>query len=243
MSKVITLSKRMQSVADRISHGLRLADVGCDHGYLSIWLCQTDKIPSAIAMDVNKGPLLRAEQNVALYGLEDRISFRLSDGLMELSPGEVDSVAIAGMGGMLTIRILDAREDILAGIKELVLEPQSDVEGVRRYLLQKGFVITDEDFVFEDGKFYPIIRAVHKEDASEAAGSESVEEELQMKFGGILLQNRQPVLKEYLEKTLTQTEELIRRLEKKPTEKGLARAEELKDEVRCLKAALNCYCD
>ncbi len=239
MSRELILSKRMQSVADRVSEGVRLADVGCDHGYLSVWLCQTGKIPSAIAMDVNKGPLERAEQNVALYGLKDRISLRLSDGLMELKPGEAESVAIAGMGGMLTIRILSARPDILAEVRELVLEPQSDVEGVRRFLLQSGFRIADEDLVLEDGKFYPVIRAVHREQPEETAAEDPVH----LKFGRCLLEKKHPVLKEFLERNLSQTEELIHRLEAHPTGKGLARAEELKKEVQYMETALNCYRD
>ncbi|MCQ2501012.1 MAG: class I SAM-dependent methyltransferase [Lachnospiraceae bacterium] len=287
MSRELVLSKRMQSVADRISDGLVLADVGCDHGYLSIWLCQTGKIPAAIAMDVNKGPLERAAQNVALYGLKDRIQLRLSDGLMKLKAGEVESIAIAGMGGMLTIRILSARPDILSEVKELVLEPQSDVEGVRRFLGECGFVIVDEDMVLEDGKFYPVIRAVHREavgssigtsgscgtnssigasgscganssigasgscgvngtdsiklvDASDALNA-AMDETIALRFGRILLEKKHPVLKEFLERNLVQTEELRQRLEANPTGKGLARAEELKKEAECMKAALGYY--
>lgn len=243
MSRELVLSKRMQSVADRISSGNILADVGCDHGYLSIWLCQNGRIPSAIAMDVNKGPLERAAQNVALYGLKDRIQLRLSDGLMKLSAGEAESVAIAGMGGMLTIRILSARPDVLSEVKELVLEPQSDVEGVRRFLGECGFVIVDEDMILEDGKFYPVIKAVHKEDAPESTGTEdsTVDETAALKYGKILLEKKHPVLKEFLERNLVQTEELRQRLEANPTGKGLARAEELKKEAECMKTALSYY--
>lgn len=239
MSRELVLSKRMQSVADRISEGLVLADVGCDHGYLSIWLCQTNKIPSAIAMDVNKGPLERAEQNVSMYGLKDRIQLRLSDGLMQLKSGEVESVAIAGMGGMLTIRILNAREDILSELKELVLEPQSDVEGVRKYLGECGFIIVDEDMVLEDGKFYPVIRAVNSRFAYNQEGYSN--QPVHLKYGKILLEKRHPVLKEFLERNLIQTKELIQKLEKNPTGKGMARAEQLKEEVKCMEDALHCY--
>ncbi|MDO4616744.1 MAG: class I SAM-dependent methyltransferase [Lachnospiraceae bacterium] len=266
MSRELVLSKRMQSVADRVSSGLILADVGCDHGYLSIWLCQTGRIPSAIAMDVNEGPLLRARQNVELYGLQDRISFRLSDGLTELKSHEVQSVAIAGMGGMLIIRILKARPDLLEEISELILEPQSDAEGVRSFLGEIGFVIVDEDLVLEDGKFYPVIKAVSESDTERencsrdsetAAGvsadkstlngkitvdtEEDIEKNISLKFGRILLMRRHPVLKMYLEKNLDQTKDLIRRLEEKATEKGLARAEELKKEVQYMETALHYY--
>ncbi len=225
----------MQSVADRVSPGLVLADVGCDHGYLSIWLLQTGKIPSAIAMDVNQGPLDRAAQNAVLYGLTDRMNLRLSDGLAKLNSGEAQSVAIAGMGGMLMIRILDARKDLLEEMQELVLEPQSDVDRVRKFLFSSGYRIEDEDLVLEDGKFYPVIRAVR---GREQESADPLEREIHLQYGRLLLERRHPVLRIFLEKKLDQTEQLIRKLEEHPTEKGLNRAEELKKEKQMLNAAL-----
>ena len=100
------LSKRLAAVARLVSAGSRLADVGTDHGYVPISLVCEGKIPSAIAMDVNRGPLNRARAHIKAQGLEKYIDTRLSDGLAALAPGEADSVLIAGMGGMLMMRIL-----------------------------------------------------------------------------------------------------------------------------------------
>ena len=103
---MLQLSDRLQAVASMVTENNRLADVGTDHAYIPIYLCQTGKIPSAVAMDVKKGPLLRAEQNITLYQLENHIQIRLSDGVENLDAGEVDSVVIAGMGGSLVQKIL-----------------------------------------------------------------------------------------------------------------------------------------
>ena len=103
---MLQLSDRLQAVASMVTENNRLADVGTDHAYIPIYLCQTGKIPSAVAMDVKKGPLLRAEQNITLYQLENHIQIRLSDGVQKLDAGEVDSVVIAGMGGSLVQKIL-----------------------------------------------------------------------------------------------------------------------------------------
>ena len=100
------LSKRLQAVADLVTAGCRVADVGTDHAYIPIALVQEGRIPGAVAMDVNTGPLERARLHVAENRLEEKIELRLSDGLAALSPGEADSVVIAGMGGGLVIRIL-----------------------------------------------------------------------------------------------------------------------------------------
>ena len=73
---MIELSRRLQAVADLVTPGSRLADVGCDHGYLSIYLVQSKKVPHSIAMDVNRGPLLRAQEHICQYGLEEYIETR-----------------------------------------------------------------------------------------------------------------------------------------------------------------------
>ena len=87
--------------------GSRLADIGTDHGYIPIALVQKGRIPSALAMDVGKGPLSRAREHIHSQGLDTYIETRLSDGLTELHEGEADTVLIAGMGGMLMKRILE----------------------------------------------------------------------------------------------------------------------------------------
>ena len=131
-----------------------VADVGCDHGYVSIYLVQKGIAESAIAMDVRKGPLSMAESNIAEYGLEDKVKVRLSDGLSELKEGEADALVIAGMGGKLMISILEKKDLRALGIKTAILQPQSDIPEFRQYLRGKGYLIENEKIVLEDGKYY-----------------------------------------------------------------------------------------
>ena len=100
------LSLRLQTIADMVTEGGVLADVGCDHGYLPVYLVLNKRITGAIAMDVGKGPLSRAKEHILAYGLEQYIETRLSDGLTALKPGEADTLVIAGMGGPLMEQIL-----------------------------------------------------------------------------------------------------------------------------------------
>ena len=99
--KEIQISRRLQSVAAFVQEGKRLAEVGCDHGYIPIYLLQKKKIEKAIAMDINQGPLMRAKEHIQEWGLENYIDTRLSDGVKALKPNEVQSIVIAGMGGPL----------------------------------------------------------------------------------------------------------------------------------------------
>ena len=147
------LSVRLQAVADAVSQGKRPADIGCDHGYVSIYLVREKHCPKVIAMDLRKGPLERAGANIQRYGLSDYIETRLSDGMEALQEGEADALILSGMGGRLCIRILEAGFARLGRDFELVLQPQSDQVMVRDFLRQQGFEIIDEDMVMDEGKF------------------------------------------------------------------------------------------
>ena len=129
--KEIQISRRLQSVAAFVEIGKTLADVGCDHGYIPIYLLQKKKIEKAIAMDINQGPLMRAQEHIYEWGLENYISTRLSDGVGALKPNEAESVVIAGMGGPLMEKILTEGESVLSTVQELVLQPQSEIGSFR----------------------------------------------------------------------------------------------------------------
>lgn len=161
------LSKRLRAVADLVPGGTVLADVGTDHAYIPIALVEEGKIPRALAMDINQGPLTRAEENIKAHGLEEKIETRLSDGLEKMKKGEADTVLIAGMGGLLTVRILSSKREVLGGAT-LVLQPQSDLPSVRGWLTEEGYAITAEDLVLEDGKYYQMMRAQKCGEMSEA---------------------------------------------------------------------------
>lgn len=213
------LSERMRRTAALVTRGNRTADIGCDHAYTSIYLVQQGIAPRVVAMDINAGPLARAKENVVKFGLEERIELRQSDGLSALAPSEAETVLIAGMGGPLTERILTAFPKTLASIKELVLQPQSETEGVRRFLHRAGFRIAAEDMVSEDGKYYVMLRAEH--------GKETPWSEEEYLYGKLLIAAGTPVLKEYLETERCKTEELLRELETFETEKARKRRDEL----------------
>ena len=138
------LSKRLSMAVGMITKGNIVADVGCDHAYTSIYLCQEKIAPKVIAMDVNKGPLANAKAHIEQAGLTNQIQIRLSDGLQALSEEEVDTVLLCGMGGLLMIKILSDYPNVTKTVKEFVLQPQSEVAEVRHFLHKYGYKIEKE---------------------------------------------------------------------------------------------------
>lgn len=224
------LSKRLQAVANLVSDGLTVADVGTDHGYVPIHLIQTGKCERAIAMDVNRGPLLRAKNHIEEQGLSFQIDTRLSDGVNHLSRGEVECVVIAGMGGALTVRILEQGEQIFRALKEFVLQPQSEIWKVREYLCEAGYLIVDEDMIFEDGKFYPMMKVIN--------GQAPVYNNIELKYGKVLLENKHPVLADFLKIELQKQTIVLENLETRQGDHIEQRRKEILEKLEEIKDAL-----
>lgn len=212
---MVPISLRMKTIADMVPEGLSIADIGCDHGFVSIYMVTDRKAPFALAMDVNDGPLVRAKEHITEYGLEDVISTRLSDGAKRLEVGETDAAIIAGMGGRLICRILEDSVDKFKAMKCFVLSPHSDIPFVRHFLYEQGFAIEDEEMVFDEGKYYVSMRCVGAEHGDELNC-------LQEEYGPILIDKKHPVLKAYLENEQTKMSEIVERLK---AEAGVASSE------------------
>lgn len=230
---MIKLSKRMKAVAAMVTSGGVLADVGTDHGYIPIALIQRQKIKSAIAMDINKGPLARAQDNIASAQLGDYIQTRLSDGVAALGEGEADSILIAGMGGELVIHILSEGEKVCKAASELILQPQSDIRKVREYLRLHQYKIVDEDMICEDGKYYPMMRVVNVE-ADEAWMKMNEQTKVACDiYGPLLLRNGNPVLRRFLVRQHRQLTQILQKLQAQTmSEKIERRIAEVSEELQ-----------
>lgn len=230
------LSARLEAVARMVTKGNRVCDVGCDHGYISIYLTKNDISPYVYAMDVNKGPLERAKEHILAYGLEEKIETILSDGLAVLGDRKADAMVCAGMGGRLIIKILTEGMEKVLEMKELVLQPQSEIHLVRAFLRQQGFYIDKEDMVYEDGKYYPMMHVLlHTDQKNE-------ENSLFDKFGPDLLHKKHPVLYDFLKYTEKTLDEIDKRLEtEEKTDKIEKRITELKIQQKELEEAFRCF--
>ncbi len=233
------LSLRLSAIADMVTEGNRLVDVGCDHGYLPVYLVQNGKIPAAIAMDVRKGPLSRAQEHIRQYGLEEYIKTRLSDGLEALEAGEGDTLVIAGMGGPLMERILTDGASVRDSFSELILQPQSDIPHFRRFIQNEGWEIVEENMIEEEGKFYPMMRVQKAQMPLFEKRESDLPYSLEEAFGKFLLDSGNLVLLQYLKRELRIREEILEKLEKAAT--AAERMAQVKEEKQLILAAMAKY--
>ena len=155
----IPLSPRLQTCCSFVHTGDRVADIGCDHGYLGIYLLKNSIAQSVIASDINKGPLDSAVRNCEKFGVRDKMTFYLSDGVRNI-PREFDTLVCAGMGGDTMVSILEAAPWLKNEQYRLILQCQSKNGVLRRYLSENGWKILQEQIV-KDGKFlYPVTEII-----------------------------------------------------------------------------------
>lgn len=233
---MVKLSKRLEHLSNMVKEGAILADVGTDHGYIPIYLLQTKKIRHAFAMDIRKGPLLRAKEHIEAFGLGDYITLRLSDGVQSLEKGEADSILIAGMGGGVMLHILEEGEAVIRLADELILQPQSEICRVREYLCKKGYVIDREDIVFEEGKYYPMMHVAVWE--KEKAAYSEKEWQIIYRYGEKLLKDKNEVLYQYLHHIKHQYETILAGLIQQNGEAARLRRAEIEKELSYAESAL-----
>lgn len=232
------LSKRLQAVADFVTAGYITADIGTDHAYIPIYLIENKISPHAFAMDINEGPLMRAKEHVVECGYSKQIVLRQSDGMKALKEKEAQTVVIAGMGGGLVMKILTDSWKVTCSLKECILQPQSEIAKVRAFLLKKGFLFMEENMVLEDGKFYPMMKV-----KPPSLNYNNCEQwtETQIRYGKLLLEQKNPVLKKFLEKEISVKEEIIKKLKKQTGEHADQRIKELCEDLEFTRKGMEYY--
>lgn len=151
------LNSRLLKIAEMIRRGDRVADIGTDHAYLPVYLINSGISPLVYACDVSDGPLLNAKSNIEKAGVSG-IELRKGSGFDALSPDDADTFVLAGMGGELIISLILAAHWIKNPRYELILQPMTSVEDLRKFLLENGFSIIEERAVCSMGRIYTVIK-------------------------------------------------------------------------------------
>ncbi len=195
------MTPRLLAVAGMVKNSAAIADIGTDHAYIPVYLVTKRRAESAIAMDINEGPLTRADENIKRFNLSDKIKTRLSDGLEKLKNNEADTVVIAGMGGILINSIIESHKDRLTSVKKYILQPMTAIEETRKYLAENGFNIVDETLAKEDDKIYTVICA--------EPGKMKIENEINLLIGEALIKKHDRILPELLSGKIYEYEKAV----------------------------------
>lgn len=206
----IPLSNRLLTCCRFVNVGDRVADIGCDHGYLGIHLLKEHIADSIIASDVNEGPLHSAMRNAAKFGVKDKMSFYLSDGVRNI-PRDFDCLVCAGMGADTMMSILDAAPWLQDPRYRLILQCQSKRPELRKYLYENGFSILRETLA-QDGKFiYPVMEVVYNPAVPLSPA--------QYHITPALLESRSALMPAFMDRVIRGVEATVQGLEKNGGEK------------------------
>ncbi|CCQ97364.1 conserved hypothetical protein [[Clostridium] ultunense Esp] len=224
------LSSRLQAIADFVPRNTIVGDVGTDHGYIPVYLIEKGIAKKVIATDLSQSSLEKIKQFVEERKMENYIEIRLGDGLKVLKPFEIDTLVIAGMGGLLIRDILDKDREKRDSITNFILQPNIATKELRKYLYENNFEIIDEKLVKEDNKFYEIIYA--------KKGKSHVEDYIYYEIGEKLIVKDGLILKEFLEDKIKIIKKILQELEGKKTERSEVRRKELMEKIEELKVVL-----
>lgn len=220
----IPISDRLLCCASMVQPGARVADVGCDHGYLGIHLLRDGGAVYVAASDLRPQPLAKARENSRMFGIHDRMDFYVADGLDAVKPETVDTVVCAGMGGDCIIHILEQAAWVRDPAKTLILQPQTSGNDLRRWLGENGFSIREEKLVRDGGFLYFTIRAVYGGGMPLTPGEQYLSPQL--------LACGSPLLPEYFDRVLNALEKTVSGI-------GRSRKEEDRTRITYYEDALN----
>lgn len=235
----ITISNRLQTIAEFCPRGARVADIGSDHALLASYLTLNKIASQVIAGELNEGPYLAAKQQIASIGAEDQVSVRRGDGLAVLQQNEVDVICIAGMGGQLITSILDAGKEKLQGVIRLILQPNVGEDTVRRWFLNHGWQLIEERIIEEDGIIYEILVAEVGEPDAPYHGSDRSKDEL-LRLGPFLWQKKSPILHKKLEREKEKWLKIYAQMSQSEREETKSRLHEVQQEITWLEEVISC---
>ena len=215
------MDSRLKAIMDFVPNGSRVADIGTDHGYLTIELIKRNIAEFVIASDKNSKPLAAAQKNIKEAGVEDRVDLRLGDGLKPLKVDEVDIICIAGMGGALMCDILDASPEIVEKVDKIILQPMNASEKIRQWAADNNFYIEDEDLAEVDDIIYEIIclsKTFRKLESTRKAAS--------------------PLYIKFIETKIDKLQKIVDSMSKSPRAMNGAKYLELQDKIKALQGRL-----
>jgi Predicted SAM-dependent methyltransferase len=228
----MNLNLRLKCVADRIRRGSYPADIGTDHAYIPIYLIKNEICGRVIATDIRRGPLLKAEKNILEYGIKDRILLAQGPGLTPVLNHDIDCAILAGMGGRVIRDILEDGKSKAGMVDYFVIQPVQYPEVVREYLYNNNYSIQEDRLIKENGRIYQVMTAVH--------GTDIIDDCIFFEFGKKLIENKDPLLHEYIEKKISELKKVIEKTGIENSDNAGRKFEECTERLKKFEEVLRC---
>lgn len=226
------VSKRIKEICKFIDCCDILGDVGCDHGYIGLYSLENKLCNGVIATDISKDSLKKAMFNVKGSKFTNCISFRVGPGLKVFKKDEINVAVIAGMGGNLIRDIIEDSLDIFKDMDYLVLQPVQNVEVVRKYIYEKGYNLIEEKVIYDEEKYYPIIKVSYGENEKKSFS------DIVYELGEKVICNPSEEEIMYINHKINHFKEIISYITKE-TEASLIRKKEIQDKIDFMESILN----
>lgn len=195
------MSNRLEKIIEFVEKNSIVADIGTDHGLVPIYLSKNKIAKRIIGIDISEKSLLKLKLKIENSLKYQNIYPIVSDGLKVLKPFEVDTIIISGMGGLLISKIIKESPEIAKSANTLILQGNNNIEALRRFLHENGYAIVDESDVFENKKYYQILKV--------ESGLEVYNKDYYYEFGKVLIDKGSPNLKEFIELEIEKIDNII----------------------------------
>lgn len=228
MRNIPILSQRLKKCADMVRDGAKVADVGTDHGLIPIYLVNTEKCISAVASDINEGPLCAARKNISHFKADNYIRLNLGNGTSGIESSECDDIVIAGMGGETIAKIINTCSFAKDSTKRFILQPMSSISDLRQYLYENGYKIITEDIAVEDDRYYVVIVTSYSGMHHSKSG------QLFYEIGELSKRLEEDNVKEYLRRLSKKYDLIANRIKNSSDSTEWQKYRELSDAIKCV---------
>lgn len=195
------MSSRLEKIVEFVDNNSIVADIGTDHGLVPIYLSKNRIAKRIIGIDVSEKSLLKLKLKIENNLKYQNIYPIVSDGLKGLKPFEVDTIIISGMGGLLISKILSDSPEVAKSVNTLILQGNNNIEALRRFLHENGYIIADESDVFENNKYYQILKV--------ESGLEQYKKDYYYEFGKILIEKGSYNLNKFINLEIKKIDNII----------------------------------
>ncbi|MFQ9980171.1 MAG: tRNA (adenine(22)-N(1))-methyltransferase [Finegoldia magna] len=222
---------RLEEIIKLVDEYSIVADIGTDHGIVPYELVKSAKAKKVIASDISEKSLDKLREKLDYLDEPEKIVLNVSDGLDNLNEYQVDTIIISGMGGNLIVDILNKNLDIAKSANCLILGANNSLALLRRFMHENSFEIIEEVDLFENDKYYQIIKA--------KVGKQLFVNEYEYEFGKYLIDNKSEYLKKYINQQIENKNNILSNLSDKNSDSVKSAIENINVEVNELEKVLN----